>query len=264
MPDCTSPDDSTKLVDHCKDLNELIPSFRVPKCTSLVEPPDLLIAYNALDGLIKFFCPTPQNVAHMRAAGAGRAIDPRNACRWFARSQDEFDRCLYLTRDGCFILVGVDGSCDLTQPVGIQENRELTRAEAVAWLHKNHHELPAVLMGCTIATAQTPVDLPDLVTLDQVDLPDLVTLDQVDLPDLVTLDQVDLPDLVTLDQAAALVHKSKRTLERYKTAGTLPAPFSEPAGGQAHLWDWRNLGPWLEKQFKIELPKKYPSIRRYA
>ena len=47
------------------------------------------------------------------------------------------------------------------------------------------------------------------------------------------------PDLVTLDQAAATVHRAKRTLERYKTNGTLPDAVVEGGGGKFSLWDWR-------------------------
>ncbi len=43
-------------------------------------------------------------------------------------------------------------------------------------------------------------------------------------------------DLVTLDQAAGMVHKSKRTLEREKTKGTLPPPSVEGGGGKADLY----------------------------
>jgi hypothetical protein len=71
----------------------------------------------------------------------------------------------------------------------------------------------------------------------------------------------ELPDLVTLDQAAAMVHKTKRALEYYKTEGTLPDPFKEGGGGKAALYDWRILGPWLTDQFGIPLPAKYPRHR---
>ena len=41
-------------------------------------------------------------------------------------------------------------------------------------------------------------------------------------------------DLVTLDQAAVMIHRSKRTLERFKTKGTLPSPIV--AGGGTPTW----------------------------
>ena len=64
--------------------------------------------------------------------------------------------------------------------------------------------------------------------------------------------------LVTLDQAAAIVNKSKRALEYYKTKGTLPEPAVEGGGGKAALYDWTILGPWLTEQFGIDLPERFP------
>ena len=71
-----------------------------------------------------------------------------------------------------------------------------------------------------------------------------------------------LPDLVSLDQAAAAVHRGKRTLERRKTEGTLPPPASEGGGGKPDLWDWSTLRPWLEKEFGINLPQRFPGNLR--
>jgi hypothetical protein len=67
----------------------------------------------------------------------------------------------------------------------------------------------------------------------------------------------ELPDLVTLDKAAAAVHRSKRTLERYKTKGTLPEPTIEGGGGKPALYDWKTLRPWLVKEFGVMLPERY-------
>ena len=72
----------------------------------------------------------------------------------------------------------------------------------------------------------------------------------------------DFQDLVTLDQAAAAVHRTKRTLEHYKTKGTLPAPTVEGGGGKPDLWDWKILRPWLEETFRITLPETYPANRK--
>jgi hypothetical protein len=72
---------------------------------------------------------------------------------------------------------------------------------------------------------------------------------------------VEAPDLITLDQAAALVHKTKRALEYHKTKGKLPAPFKEGGGGKPGLYDWKVMGPWLEKEFGIPQPVKYPRLR---
>jgi hypothetical protein len=81
-----------------------------------------------------------------------------------------------------------------------------------------------------------------------------------------TVDQApyDPRDLVTLDQAASMVHHSKRTLERYKTAGKLPAPAVEGGGGRADLYDWKVMRPWLESEFKIKLPEVFPANHRHA
>jgi hypothetical protein len=72
----------------------------------------------------------------------------------------------------------------------------------------------------------------------------------------------ELPDLVTLDQAASIVHRSKRTLERYKTKGSLPAPAVEGGGGQADYWEWVTIRPVLERLFKRKLPARFPASRR--
>jgi hypothetical protein len=72
----------------------------------------------------------------------------------------------------------------------------------------------------------------------------------------------ELPDLVTLDQAAAAVHRQKRTLERRKTEGKLPAPMVDGGGGKPDLWDWSTLRPWLEKEYGIDLPKRFPGNLR--
>src|SRR5262249_19886199 len=68
----------------------------------------------------------------------------------------------------------------------------------------------------------------------------------------------DLPDLVTLDQAAASAHKSKRTLERYKSEGTLPQPTVEGGGGKSALYDWKVMRPWLGQTFGMKLPERFP------
>jgi hypothetical protein len=72
----------------------------------------------------------------------------------------------------------------------------------------------------------------------------------------------ELPDLVTLDQAAAAIHKSKRTLERCKTAGTLPLPAVDGGGGKADLYDWKIMRPWLTKEFGVLLPERFPRLRQ--
>jgi hypothetical protein len=64
-------------------------------------------------------------------------------------------------------------------------------------------------------------------------------------------------DYVTLDQCAAAVHTSKRTLERYKTEGTLPNPVREGGGGKHALYDWKVMRPWLMATFDLLLPEKF-------
>jgi hypothetical protein len=71
-------------------------------------------------------------------------------------------------------------------------------------------------------------------------------------------------DLVTLNQAAGMVHRSKRTLEVYKTEGRLPAPTVEGGGGRPDLWDWAVIRPWLTQTFGINLPESFPANRRNA
>jgi hypothetical protein len=74
--------------------------------------------------------------------------------------------------------------------------------------------------------------------------------------------EAEIVDPVTLNQAAAIAHKSKRTLENYRTAGTHPAPYFEGGGGKAALYDWRVMRPWLMKTFGIPLPEKFPRLRQ--
>jgi hypothetical protein len=73
----------------------------------------------------------------------------------------------------------------------------------------------------------------------------------------------DHPDLVTLAQAANMAHRSKRTLERYKTAGKLPAPTVEGGGGRADMYDWKVMRTWLEAEFGVKQPEAFPARRRY-
>jgi len=71
---------------------------------------------------------------------------------------------------------------------------------------------------------------------------------------------------VTLDQAAAIVGRSKRTLERYLNDPKyrhygMPQPDVEGAGGKAHEWHWQRLRAWLEKTFPRPLPERFPACR---
>jgi hypothetical protein len=68
-------------------------------------------------------------------------------------------------------------------------------------------------------------------------------------------------DLVTLDQAAAMVSRSKRTLEKYKSKESFPRPAVEGGGGKPDFWHWTDMRRWLEGEFDVELPEKHPANR---
>ena len=73
-----------------------------------------------------------------------------------------------------------------------------------------------------------------------------------------------LDQYVTLDQAAALVNRSKKTLERYlrnpkSEAARMPEPDVEGTGGKPHEWKWVTLRSWLETTFGKKLPDRIPS-----
>lgn len=62
--------------------------------------------------------------------------------------------------------------------------------------------------------------------------------------------------MVTLDQIGAMVHRSKRTMERYRRQ--MPAPRVHGRRGQPHLWAWAEVRPWLEAMFGLRLPEHFP------
>jgi hypothetical protein len=71
----------------------------------------------------------------------------------------------------------------------------------------------------------------------------------------------EIPDYVTLLQAAAMVKKSKKTLELRKTKRTLPPPAVEGGGGRADLYDWAVMRTWLADEFNFpldRLPEVHP------
>lgn len=70
--------------------------------------------------------------------------------------------------------------------------------------------------------------------------------------------------LVDLDQAAALVNRSKRTLERLQADPTknMPLPFIQGGGGKKSEWKYSELKLWLEKEFTRKLPDTPPHIIR--
>ena len=61
---------------------------------------------------------------------------------------------------------------------------------------------------------------------------------------------------MTRGQAAALVQRSKKTLERY----SLPAPDTKGGGGKPDEWEYPGqIRPWLAKTFdKDKLPDRLP------
>jgi hypothetical protein len=63
---------------------------------------------------------------------------------------------------------------------------------------------------------------------------------------------------VTLDQIGAMVHRSKRSLEHYRKQ--MPPPRVRGRRGQAHLWDWAEVRPWLEATFGVPLPEHFPGL----
>lgn len=69
------------------------------------------------------------------------------------------------------------------------------------------------------------------------------------------------PQMVTLSQMAAWAHRSKRTLERYKTLGCLPDPDIEGGGGMPALWRWDRVRGWLMRRFNVQLPERLPDLR---
>jgi len=66
--------------------------------------------------------------------------------------------------------------------------------------------------------------------------------------------------IVRLSQAAAVVSRSKRTLERWvKDDKDFPLPDVEGGGGKANEWKWSRLRPYLEAKTGKELPKRFPA-----
>ena len=71
-------------------------------------------------------------------------------------------------------------------------------------------------------------------------------------------------DMIDLDQAAALVGRSKGTLRRAldDPKKKMPQPAIRGTGGKKNEWNYQELKPWLEKEYKRPLPPRPPhSIR---
>lgn len=62
--------------------------------------------------------------------------------------------------------------------------------------------------------------------------------------------------IVTLSQAGALVIRSAETIRKLKT---LPDPVNNSKPGQANQFDWRELHPVLESEYRMNLPADFPA-----
>lgn len=72
------------------------------------------------------------------------------------------------------------------------------------------------------------------------------------------------PQYVTLCQMAAIVHRSKRTLEKTRKdlSDPLPDPEIKGAGGKPSEWRWDAIRGWLAKKFgRLQLPERFPLDR---
>jgi hypothetical protein len=66
---------------------------------------------------------------------------------------------------------------------------------------------------------------------------------------------------VTLQNMADIVQRTKRCLNTYKGRADdpLPDPDWEGGGGKPDYWIWDKVRPWLERNFRPDLPKRFPS-----
>lgn len=72
-----------------------------------------------------------------------------------------------------------------------------------------------------------------------------------------------LVQYVTLEQISAIVNRSKRTLEKWKTRtnNPLPPPDIEGCGGKPDEWIWPKVRIWLEANTDHQLPEVFPDHR---
>jgi hypothetical protein len=71
----------------------------------------------------------------------------------------------------------------------------------------------------------------------------------------------EIPDYVTLLQVAAMMKRTKKTLELRKAKRTLPPPAVEGGWGRADLYDWAVMRTWLADEFNFpldRLPEVHP------
>lgn len=71
----------------------------------------------------------------------------------------------------------------------------------------------------------------------------------------------ELSECVTLQQAAAIVNRSKKSLERLKKLPTFPKPHVVGGGGKPHEYKWPEMRSFLKKHFGRELPERFPASR---
>jgi len=71
----------------------------------------------------------------------------------------------------------------------------------------------------------------------------------------------DVPQHITLDQMAAMVSRSKRTLEKLigRKKNPLPDPDIPGGGGKPNEWLWERIRPWLEGEYGRQLPETFPT-----
>jgi len=66
---------------------------------------------------------------------------------------------------------------------------------------------------------------------------------------------------VTLSQMAAMVNRTKKTLERLRDNGKLSAPAVKGGTGRADEWRWSDVRPILQDEYNRQLPEIYPADR---
>jgi hypothetical protein len=121
------------------------------------------------------------------------------------------------------------------------EGREATFARTRAWLEKLASKDKLPTPGATAPAPERPAEAPAGTVQTS---PGGATVEQY----------------VTLDQMAAIVNRSKRTLERLKTRryNPLPDPAVGGGGGKPDEWIWSQVRLWLSKEYARALPEKYP------
>lgn len=72
------------------------------------------------------------------------------------------------------------------------------------------------------------------------------------------LESKEIPQYVTLDQMAAIVSRSKRTLEKALIDKVLPEPDVQGGGGRPHEWKWVAVRPILQEKYGRDLPRRFP------